>query len=129
MILGHACTYTCTQPKRTPSPTHTHTHTQVEKTKKKNRNMLLSRLKNRNKTVPSLDTDGAVDPENKQPAHLVSRNTWTAAELETVLPPTDTEGHTHSSSPTLEQRQKDITGTLPELPKSKAIKLPPIKRE
>lgn len=111
------------------SPSLTHTHTQVEKTKKKNRKMLLSRLKNRNKTGPSIDSPTAVDSKNKQPSHLVSRNTWTAAELETVLSPTDTEGHVHNSSPALEQRQRDIIATLPELPKSKAIKLPPIKRE
>ena len=91
--------------------------------------MLLSRLKNRNKTGPSLDGHVAVDSKNKQAPHLVSRNTWTAAELETVLPPTDTEERAHSSSPALEQRQKDIIAMLPELPNSRGIKLPPIKRE
>ena len=94
--------------------------------------MLLSRLKNRNKTVPTIDSHMETKSANRQEPPLVSRNTWTAAELETVLPPPDAPeltDHTPNSSPSLEQRHKDIIKILPELPRAKGIKLPPIKRE
>lgn len=88
--------------------------------------MLLSRLKNRNKTGPSLENQTEAKPANRQGSHLVSRNTWTAPELETVLSPS---GDHHNSTPSLQQGHKDITAILPELPNSKGIKLPPIKRK
>lgn len=91
--------------------------------------MLLSRLKNRNKTAPSLIEDNHT---NKKEFHLVSRNTWTSAELETVAAPPDTpelKDGTHNPSLSLEQRQRDIVSSLPDVPPSKGIKLPPIKRE
>ena len=89
--------------------------------------MLLSRLKNRNKTGPSVESQ--TEPKaaaDKQGPHLVSRNTWTASELETVLPPS---GDDHNSTPSLQQGHNDITTILPELPNSKGVKLPPIKRK
>ena len=103
-----------------------HINSQVEKAKKKNRKMLLSRLKNRNKTGPSVESQTEAKAANKQGSHLVSRNTWTAPELETVLPPS---GDDHNSTPSLQQKHKDITAILPQLPNCKGVKLPPIKRK
>ena len=94
--------------------------------------MLLSRLKNRNKTMPSMDNHTEGDSGTKQETHLVSRNTWTAPELETVLPPPNVSEITdtvHSSPPTLDQQSKEVMTNLPQLPNIKGIKLPPIKRK
>ena len=88
--------------------------------------MLLSRLKSRNKTGPSIENQAEVKTANKKGSHLVSCNTWTAPELETVLPPS---GDDHNSTPSLQQGHKDVTAILPELPNSKGVKLPPIKRK
>ena len=81
-----------------------------------------------------MDNHTETAPKSRQESHLVSRNTWTAPELETVLPPLDVSevtNTTNSSPPTLGQKPDDkiITTNLPQLPHAKGIRLPPIRRK
>lgn len=102
--------------------------------KKKKRSMLLTRLKNRNKTAPILNIppsgplnttrEVSSDPSMcHAPRPLVNTNTWVAADLEQIEPQSSLE-------PDRDQSSSQIVGSnmegLPELPQKKVI-LPPIK--